>query len=81
MQYKFKLVLDACVDEVTQEPALYTVIGLSRIINGPVRHTTTDHSVRIVAPARFALSCDWLVSRIYAAYMRPNGTAKPPWIP
>ena len=77
-QHELVLVLDARVDEITEQPALDAVIGLRRIVDRPVRHAATDQPVGIVAAAGLALTGNRLAARIDAAHVRARqGSAVP----
>jgi hypothetical protein len=59
-QHELVLVLDARVDEIAEQPALDTIMGLGRIKDWPVWQAAPDQSVGIIAATRLTLARNWL---------------------
>src|SRR5260370_23554141 len=79
-QHELILVLDARVDEITEQPALDTIIWLGRIIDWPVWQATADQAVSIVAPAGVALARNGLAAWIDATHGRAPRAPQAPRI-
>ena len=76
-QHELVLVLDVRVDEVEEHPPIDPVVRPRRIIGRPVRQTSSDQPVRIVAAAGDPLARDRLTSWIDTSYVRADGTEDP----
>src|SRR5271155_826641 len=79
-QHELVLVLDIGVDEVAEEPAFDTVVGLRRVINRSVGHAATNESVGVVAAAGVSLAGDRLAPRVDPPDVRPDRTEQSPRI-
>src|SRR5712671_4146215 len=75
-QHELILVLDARVDEITEQPALDAIIWLGRIIDWPVWQATADQAVSIVAPAGLALARNGLAAWIDATHVGADRAAQ-----